>query len=72
MGLLSWNSLFGLVVALATTALSDASWLPKQRLALSPIRLTDGTAGWGLSAMEILRGGSTGKSEQAARLTAKE
>eukprot|EP00977_Amphora_coffeiformis_P001607 scaffold310_cov168-Amphora_coffeaeformis.AAC.2 len=60
MGLFSWSSLVCLVVALAaTTSSSEASWLPKQRLVLSPTRLADANAGWGLSAMEILRGGST-------------
>ena len=58
MSLLSWNSLVLLMVALATS--SEASWLPnKQKLALSPVRLSESNPGWGLSAMEILRGGST-------------
>ena len=62
MGLMSWKSLVCLVVAL-TTSSTEASWLPKQRVALSPTRLQEANAGWGLSAMEIIRGGSTGMSE---------
>ena len=69
MSLLSWNSLAILIVALATS--TEASWLPKQqRLALVPTRLVaEVNNGWGLSAAEILRGGSTGEFVLAATAT---